>query len=369
MPVYPMMSLDLPGKIIKGVEKICRGFLWKGQKEAKGGHCLVAWDSVCLPKQLGGLGIPNLHPLNLALRARWRWLERRDDSKPWRGLALDTPKEVDDIFEAATSSIMGDGRSTRFWTDRWLGEERIRDSFLALTAAVRPRLVRQRTVREVLDGACIEDVGPNLGENALAEFLLLWERVQGFRLDGTVADTLRWNWSNDGVYSAKSAYLNLLAGRALDPYATEIWHSRAPLKCRVFAWLAARNRCWTADRLAKRGLPHPDRCPLCDQEEESISHLLLGCVLARQVWDTLFSAWGHRECVPSAGACLRDWWSTLSFQRRARKDFRTATTLVLWTIWCHRNDVVFNGASPSVQKMLFIILEELGRWENAGLLR
>ena len=25
----------------------------------------------------------------------------------------------------------------------------------------------------------------------------------------------------------------------------------------VFIWLAIRNRCWTADRLQKRGLPHP----------------------------------------------------------------------------------------------------------------
>jgi hypothetical protein len=29
------------------------------------------------------------------------------------------------------------------------------------------------------------------------------------------------------------------------------------------------------DRLAIRGLSHPDRCPLCSQEEEKINHLLL----------------------------------------------------------------------------------------------
>lgn len=32
MPVYAMMSLDLPMKTIAGIEKICRGFLWKGRK-------------------------------------------------------------------------------------------------------------------------------------------------------------------------------------------------------------------------------------------------------------------------------------------------------------------------------------------------
>jgi hypothetical protein len=34
----------------------------------------VAWDRVCMPKEFGGLGIPNLRKLNLALRAWWLWL-------------------------------------------------------------------------------------------------------------------------------------------------------------------------------------------------------------------------------------------------------------------------------------------------------
>jgi hypothetical protein len=44
-----------------------------------------------------------------------------------------------------------------------------------------------------------------------------------------------------------------------------------------FIWLVAQNRCWTADRLAKRGLNHPNKCPLCDQNAESINHLLVSC--------------------------------------------------------------------------------------------
>jgi hypothetical protein len=63
-------------------------------------------------------------------------------------------------------------------------------------------------------------------------------------------------------------------------------------------WLVFHNRCWTADRLAKRGLPHPDAYPLCDRDDEDIHHLLVGCVFARQVWAShhshghLLGAWG-----------------------------------------------------------------------------
>ncbi|PNT75813.1 hypothetical protein BRADI_1g38117v3 [Brachypodium distachyon] len=47
-------------------------------------------------------------------------------------------------------------------------------------------------------------------------------------------------------------------------------------------------------------------------------------------------------------------------------DLRTAIILFFWTIWRHRNDVVFNGAVPSVAKILQCIREELGRWKHAG---
>jgi hypothetical protein len=36
-----------------------------------------------------------------------------------------------------------------------------------------------------------------------------------------------------------------------------LWKSWAPRKCKFFRWLAIRNKCWTADRLQRKGLPHP----------------------------------------------------------------------------------------------------------------
>jgi hypothetical protein len=45
-------------------------------------------------------------------------------------------------------------------------------------------------------------------------------------------------------------------------------------------WLVARDKCWTAIQLARQGLSHPERCPLYDQAEETINHLLVVCVIA-----------------------------------------------------------------------------------------
>lgn len=61
IPVHSMLALQLPLKTLSALVKICRGFLWCGKKEARGGNCAVAWEVVCTPKWAGGLGILNLH--------------------------------------------------------------------------------------------------------------------------------------------------------------------------------------------------------------------------------------------------------------------------------------------------------------------
>lgn len=43
IPIYQMIVMDLPPWAIRAIGKIRRGFLWRGSKEANGGHCLVAW--------------------------------------------------------------------------------------------------------------------------------------------------------------------------------------------------------------------------------------------------------------------------------------------------------------------------------------
>jgi hypothetical protein len=54
-----MMSLDIPAKTVTAIEKIIRGFLWKGRKDVRG--VTVWWRGTkFVPQKYGGLGIPNL---------------------------------------------------------------------------------------------------------------------------------------------------------------------------------------------------------------------------------------------------------------------------------------------------------------------
>jgi hypothetical protein len=158
MSIFTMMSLDVQIETLLAIKKILHGFLWKGRKDAHGGHCLVAWDRVCMPKEFGGLGIPNLQKMNLALWVRWLWLSRVEASRPWKEFDTQVPPMVSEIFEATTSSVVGDGASTFFWLDSWLPGGRLKDLAPHLSALIPKRISRVRLVRDALDGGWLDDI-------------------------------------------------------------------------------------------------------------------------------------------------------------------------------------------------------------------
>ncbi|WVZ58587.1 hypothetical protein U9M48_008845, partial [Paspalum notatum var. saurae] len=157
----------------------------------------------------------------------------------------------------------------------------------------------------------------------------------------------------------KSAYAAFFLGSVGLSGWKRIRKGWAPLKCKFFLWLVKHNRCWTADHLAKRGLPHPSVCPFCDQADENIHHILVGCVFSRQlaplepsVADTRFFSWWAR--------------SSAMVLKEERKGFNTLFILVTWELWKFRNSCVFEGCQPCVQRVIQRIEEEGLLWCKAG---
>lgn len=141
----------------------------------------------------------------------------------------------------------------------------------------------------------------------LRQFLDIWQRVDGVALQEDAQDKVQWAWEKDGIFSARSAYAAKFSGLEVAPMAEFTWKSRAPLQRRFFVWLAIRNRCWTSDRLAQRGLPHQSSCPLCGQHDETITHIMIGCAFAREVWGKVCLALGRPDRAPTATESLPDW--------------------------------------------------------------
>ncbi|GJN20580.1 hypothetical protein PR202_gb07972 [Eleusine coracana subsp. coracana] len=124
-----------------------------------------------------------------------------------------------------------------------------------------------------------------------------------------------------------------------------------------------------ADRLARHNLPHPSHCPLCNQENEDIQHLLTKCVFARQFWHQDLAPLGLDQHVPRRReASFVERWrkSSRKVHKNKRKGLKFIVILGAWSIWKHRNKCVFIGASPSVNQVLQSFNGEKHLWVMAG---
>jgi hypothetical protein len=242
------------------------------------------------PIKLWGLGILNLEKLGWALKIWWLWAEKMDQPRPWDGFQVEVPRNAKALFNMAAILIIGNGKRILFWKDRWLDGKNIAELAPNLFSTIGKRTVKKRTVADSLSNRrWVSDIKGALTIQVLEEYLMIWDQVGRINLQPEILDTFRWKLTQTGDYSSKSAYTALFTGSIHYALWKKIWKSWAPLGCRFFIWMVfKKKRCWTADKLAKRGLPHPNAWPLCEQEEETIQHLLVGCAFSRQLWFYIF---------------------------------------------------------------------------------
>ncbi|BAT16930.1 Os12g0428401 [Oryza sativa Japonica Group] len=367
LPVHYMTVLQLPRWAIKDIERKCRGFLWKGQEEISGGHCLVSWRKVCSPIEKGGLGVKDLNLFGQALRLKWlaKSLEQKD--RPWTLATFRPGSDVEEIFRSVAEHIIGDGVNTQFWTDNWTGKGCFAWRWPVLFShvsraklTVADALIANRWVRR-LQGA--------LSNEALGEFFQLWDEVHDVSLQ-QMAKTIKWKLTVDGNFSVASAYDLFFIATEDCSYGDTLWHSRVPSRVRFFMWIALKGRCLTADNLAKRNWPHDAICSLCQHENEDCHYLLVSCDYTAAVWRKLRRWCNINIAIPAEdGMPLADWWiaTRRRFQNTYRTDFDSLLMLICWLIWKERNTRIFQHIAKSVDRLADDINEEIAIWRAAGI--
>jgi hypothetical protein len=93
------------------------------------------------------------------------------------------------LFSVSVISMVGDGKSTCFWTDRWLHGQNIGDLALTLFALVPKSLTKKWTVQEGLKNHIwVEDIRGSLQAHGLLKFLLLWDTLQDIQISPGLPD-------------------------------------------------------------------------------------------------------------------------------------------------------------------------------------
>jgi hypothetical protein len=186
------------------MDKLHRRFLCTGIQRLHGGKCKVNWQSVCRPKNRGGLGISDLEKIGWALRLRWIWFQWKNPDKAWCGSEL--PVDSTALFAAATKVTIHNGKTAKFWQSSWLDG--------CSPAAMCPSLFhhskrKQRSVMEALhDENWIRDLVHDMSPALLAQYVMLWILLEAFPFNpnDTAEDQIVWWRTGDGNYSARSAY-------------------------------------------------------------------------------------------------------------------------------------------------------------------
>ncbi|XP_071718440.1 uncharacterized protein [Rutidosis leptorrhynchoides] len=244
---------------------------------------------------------------------------------------------------------LGDGGSTSFWNDSWIGGETLKGKFKRLSRLENDINVSVKD-RVIWDGA--KGVGNWSWTRepfgwARDELHSLTEMISGAVFNPEKEDSWRWAPGGNGMFTTKFLS-DMITSRLLpisDLNGETSRNKLVPKKVEVFVWRARKLRLPVLLELDKRGIElHSVRCPLCDDDIETVNHSLILCKNAFEVWAKIFDWWG-RGGVPfiNVGDLFLDTGQATSHVGKI------IWQAVVWTcsylIWKIRNQKIFTNKS------------------------
>ncbi|CAN0907795.1 hypothetical protein LINGRAHAP2_LOCUS24991 [Linum grandiflorum] len=170
-----------------------------------------------------------------------------------------------------------------------------------------------------------------------------------------VSDRFVWSFCRDGKYTAASGYRlshTLASQREGRKFGVELhdehlwarlWSLNIQPKLRFFLWKIVHGILPTFDALQSRHLDVPSLCPVCNGADESITHLFISCVVAKQL-SLLIDDTEFTNTTVNPVTYLR---------RMLQADLTKATRLIYfwWRLWKSRNTVVFESYQHSIDTL------------------
>ncbi|XP_019447298.1 PREDICTED: uncharacterized protein LOC109350521 [Lupinus angustifolius] len=343
IPIYLLSLFKAPKKVILSLVKIQRRFLW-GNKNGGKGVAWVSWVEVCKPKSLGGLGVKDIQAFNLALLGKWKCRFLVESESLWArvirskyGDSLPAHisfvsfwwKNVDKVgkgdvltrnwFHQNVFKCIGDGACTNFWTDVWVGNVTLTDSF--------PRLFSIALNKHALISYC------GFWLNDSWNWKVVWRRII-FVWEDELQRNLLYVISQVGC---KEGGLDIWSYRLTMSGSFDVQSAyTVALNLAPFDYSSLLDKAWIGC------------CPSKD-----VQHLFWTCAFSAAVWDE-FYAWtsftvdvsgaAHQSRVVTApSGCSRDalrWHIDCCRIAKASKWWRILWFTVVWSILLLRNEVV-----------------------------
>lgn len=172
------------------------------------------------------------------------------------------------------------------------------------------------------------------------------------------ADSLGWNGTSHGGFTASSAYASLTQGQQqIEGDWATLWRWKGPRRVQVFSWLVAHGRLLTNQRRHKWNGSVSTECPWCNGEEESILHVLRDCRHALLVWQRLVPP---HFLMQFRSYGVKDWvFANLKEGLDGIYDTSWAAIFMVacWFLWRWRNCAIFENGFVRPENAVHIILK------------
>jgi hypothetical protein len=192
-----------------------------------------------------------------------------------------------EIFYAATTISLGNGRKTSFWHAPWLNgvsPQGIAPKMFAICKRKNWSVAQALHDDERIKKLAIDATS---SIDHLSQFVHLWVSIQRVQIRVDVEDDISWKLTGNGQYSAAFAYKLQFLGLVESSLNSLVWKVWATPKAKNHAWLALQKRLWTVDRLRRRRWENCGLFQLCKQTEENHDHLFVHCRYIVRIWELL----------------------------------------------------------------------------------
>ncbi|XP_022031178.1 uncharacterized protein LOC110932129 [Helianthus annuus] len=252
---------------------------------------------------------------------------------------------------------MGKGDKIPFWLDLWAGNRTLSDTF--------PNLYNHESDKRcyVSDRYRTNQGGiqwfwgsrNNLSSNAL---LKEWDECLAVINEVTISqrsDAWLWRMGEKQVeFQARLVRAELDEISLINETTVLIWLHWIPKKVNCFLWRVVLDRIATKEALQILRIHLPSvNCVLCNEEIESVNHLLVTCGLAQQIWAVIFQ-WMKIPLPRYILSVVQLLEFTDSYQgiKKYKRAVYTAVATTCWIIWKTRNDVIFKSKPPVLAKII-----------------
>jgi len=268
LPIYLLSFYRIPKKVVQKIVSIQRNFLWGGDNDISK-IPWVKWDTVCLPKVRGGLGIKDLNKFNEALLGKWGWQLANNPHQLWartlvskyggwhallygRGSADISPwwKDLKSIFHQQHHSSLinnlrwkvGNGTKIKFWKDKWRGDDlTLKDKYPVLYQVSQQQDLTISLMGHNVDNRWDWEIQwrRNFFDHEIDMVAAFMDEIDGVQIHLSRLDHLTWRADPSGSYSTKSEY-NLLMEDGSSDYEDNasriMWNLKIPPRAAAFSW-------------------------------------------------------------------------------------------------------------------------------------